>query len=227
MPKHNVPKHNVPNFCVPLVDAGLCPISACPSTMCPSTMCPSTMCPSTMCPISLFVSTGMFGDRQLQAEWSHHQGVAMSKCSVKEKKTNRPLKFPCPYEVVWRQHTKRGETFWDLDTQKSFLQHSTFCPSGQHVTAKELAADTNFTTHLQEGDACTGKQAKAFAERDGNRLHGSVSLRTVYRVKADVLNQSERYYKDDWCKLQNWRREFLAMNPGSVCDIQVDPTTQQ
>ena len=77
-------------------------------------------------------------------------------------------------------------------------------------------SDKNFTKHLQEGDKCTGHQAKAFAERDGHRLDGSVHLRTIYRAKADILNQSDRFYKDDWCKLQDWRREFLRLNP-TIC----------
>ena len=113
--------------------------------------------------------------------------------SMLTKKTKGGIKVekvPCPYEVVWRRHTKRGETFWDLDQTKSCLLHRPFCCSGQHVTRAELIADTNFTKHLQEGDNCTGHQAKAFAERDGHRLDGSVHLRTIYRAKADILNQT-------------------------------------
>ena len=129
---------------------------------------------------------------------------------------------PCPYKVIWRQRVKHGQTRWKLDPT-SHLQHKSFCNSGLKITRSQVRTSNPVTEFLEaSSDKTTGRSICKFVERQMNVLNGGLHVRTAQRLKNDVLNQSERFYPDDWCKLKGWARDFERLNPGSKCVLEPD-----
>ena len=86
----------------------------------------------------------------------------------------------------------------------------------------ELLHDPKFVQTVMNDKSITGPQAVKIALTSGGRLPGSVDEWTARRAINIILNQSTKFYDDDWCKIKGWGREFLEKNPESHFDLEVD-----
>ena len=89
------------------------------------------------------------------------------------------------------------------------------------MCSDNMCSPINFR-FLHAAPKAKGKQVAEFAAQSRKTLDSSVSLRTAYRSKNRVLQQSTAFYEDDWCKLEEWGREFIKLNPGSVFKLKRD-----
>ena len=128
----------------------------------------------------------------------------------------------CPHKLVWR---RRQSGVWHLLRAKSHIGHMPYCASGQHVTRFELAADRKFITNMNVAKKVqvTGKRAAAQAIGSGGRIAGSVTDYTARRARKDIIHASDKYYADDWHKMQAWGRELTKMNRETRFDLFKDP----
>ena len=86
----------------------------------------------------------------------------------------------------------------------------------------ELIRDPEFVQMVLNDKSLTGPQAVKLALASGGRLPGSVDEWVARRACNIILNASTKYYEDDWCKMPEWGREFVKLNPGSHFDIEKD-----
>ena len=125
---------------------------------------------------------------------------------------------PCRYRMVWRK--KKG--MWYLCDEDSHVFHKPFCHSGQITRVVELKVNKEFAKGIQNSRQNTAKYAMKHALALAGKMAGSVSAHVARRAKNHVLNQSQCYFGDDFCKLKKWARDFQELNPGSKAEVDVD-----
>jgi len=134
-------------------------------------------------------------------------------------------KIPCPHMLYWKKNKGSAEK-WVLDTAKSHLGHTPFCNSVQQATRMELVNDEKFIKHVTVEKKVTGPSAARHALGGSTgRMDGSVKSRTARRAANDVMKYHDKDYKEDWSKLEGWKREYERKNPHSRCVFQDNPVS--
>ena len=134
-------------------------------------------------------------------------------------------KIPCPHKLYWKKNKGSGEQ-WVLDTGKSHLGHIPFCNSVQKTTRMELVHDEKFINHVHTTKKVTGSSAANISlGGTSGRMDGSVKSRTARRAANDVMKYHDKDYKEDWSKLEGWKREYERKNPQSRCVFQDNPAS--
>ena len=88
----------------------------------------------------------------------------------------------------------------------------------------ELVNDEQFINHVHTAKKVTGASAALIALGNvGSRMDGSVKSRTARRAANDVMKYHDKDYKEDWSKLEGWKREYESKNPQSRCVFQDNP----
>ena len=90
------------------------------------------------------------------------------------------------------------------------------------MTVQELVNDSHFVQMILSDKSVTGEGARKIALSTGDRMPGSVTLRTARNARNIILNASSKFYDHDWCKLKGWGRDFIDKNPGSYFNVEVD-----
>ena len=135
-------------------------------------------------------------------------------------------RIPCAHQLYWKKNKGTGEK-WMLDTAKSQLGHTPFCNSEQKTTRMELVHDKEFIKHVSVEKQVTGSSAaKHSLGGESGRLDGSVHSRTARRAANDVMRYHDKDYKEDWSKLEGWKREYERKNPQSRCVFQDNPASR-
>ena len=145
--------------------------------------------------------------------------------------------------IIWRKHTKRGKTKWDLDVNSSVLQHVFGCSSGQKVSKRELKANHKLVSFIEQQPESSLKAIQTYCKSEttvfdiglSKKLISNTRFNTllimyelnvikaqILHYRIDILHQGGKFYNDDWCKLREWSRTFQEENQGSLVDIQVD-----
>ena len=151
------------------------------------------------------------------------------KCTKKRPRDGAPPPpetegVPCGHKLHWSFKKKTSQ--WELNLSKSELLHHPCCAltnGGQKVSGLELQHDTAFIKHIRDAKKVSGKSAlKAAMGGTGQRLLGSVAMRTARRAINHVKKSTDKDYSEDWSKLHAWGREFQKLNPGSRFEVKRD-----
>ena len=167
----------------------------------------------------------------------------ISKKKESNEKNEGSIIKDCNYMIIWRKHTKRGKTKWDLDVNSSVLQHVFGCSSGQKVSKRELKANHKLVSFIEQQPESSLKAIQEYCKSDttvfdiglSKKLISNTRFNTllimyelnvikaqILRDRIDILHQGGKFYNDGWCKLREWSRTFQEENQGSLVDIQVD-----
>lgn len=130
----------------------------------------------------------------------------------------------CPHKLVWARN--RTGT-WKLNLEKSTIQHKEFCSSGQKVTQFELVHDPEFVKHVTLEKNTTGKKAADSSLGNCGRMAGSVKDFTARRARNQINNWNHKDYKDDFCKLRPWGRDYERLNQGARFRFFLEPGTNK
>ena len=130
----------------------------------------------------------------------------------------------CDYCLYW---SKRKDGMFQLQPERSVMQHSPMCPSPQKVTRDELVHDPKFVRHSLSHVNVTGENAAKNATASGGRMDGSVSKRTAKRASNDVKRYHDKDYDEDWSKLRQWGREYETKNRNSRFRLQINRETNR
>ena len=150
------------------------------------------------------------------------------KCTKKRARDGAPPQekagVPCGHKLHWAFKKKTSQ--WELNLSKSDIFHHPYCAltnGGQKVTGLELQHDGAFIKHICDSKNVTAKSAlKAAMGGTGQRLLGSVPLHTARRAINTVKNSTDKDFTEDWCKLHQWGRSFMDLNPGSLFEVKLD-----
>ena len=183
-----------------------------------------------------------------RAKSSSHT-VVFFKCATnisKKKKSNEKNEgsiINCNCKLIWRKHTKRGKTTWNLDVNRSVLQHALECSSGQKVSKRELKPNHKLVSFIEQQPESSLKAIQTYCKSEtilfdiclSKHLISQTRFNTllimyelnvikaqILHYRIDILHQGGKFYNDDWCKLREWSRTFQEENQGSLVDIQVD-----
>jgi len=125
----------------------------------------------------------------------------------------------CPHYLLWTKN-KIGD--WNLNWEKSNLEHKDFCESGQIVNKLQLVHDPDFVKQQKLGKLSTGKESVKLALGSNGRLAGSVKEHTARRARNTIKHYNANDYDDDWSKLNEWGQQFMDMNPQSLFHLEKD-----
>ena len=152
--------------------------------------------------------------------------LSKKKQKAEEGSAEEDEKIPCPHMLYWKRG-KKSAGAWVLDEGKSHLGHTPFCGAIQQATRMELVNDPTFVKHVTVEKKVTGPSAakNAIGGKSG-RMDGSVTSRTARRAANDVMRYHDKDYKDDWSKLEGWKREYERKNPQSRCVFQDNPLSR-
>ena len=125
----------------------------------------------------------------------------------------------CPHYLLW---TKDKSGDWKLNLEASTLQHKDFCISGQLVRKAQLIQDPEFVKAQKLGKLSTGQESAKLSLGFNGRMDGSVKEYTARRARNTIKHYDAKDYEDDWCKLNHWGHQFVAMNPGSFFHLEKD-----
>ena len=126
----------------------------------------------------------------------------------------------CEHTLWWN---KKASGKWELNLDKSVLEHKPFCTSGQRVTKCELVNDPDFIQHVLINKEATGKQTAKRAIGHKGRMDGSISDFTARRARNTVARFNTKDYADDFCKLRGWGNKYQEQNAGARYIMRPEP----
>ena len=135
--------------------------------------------------------------------------------------TCAPVLSKCPFKIVWNKKTKNGRVWWVNNVQQSVYEHSLDCWSPQVIRREQLCSNVAFGKSIID-DKSASIDVLYNAALEPGILQNGLKAHTLYRAKDRILRQDAKFYRDDFCKLRQWGRDLVALNPGSMFDIEVD-----
>ena len=144
-------------------------------------------------------------------------------CSTKHEAIidDKPKIVDCPYRAIWRFHVNKGLGTWDLDRKNSILVHAIGCQSKRRLTSDMLVHQKEFVSKIASRKTVTIKHLYNAALTEGVSK-ASVSARTLYRAKHELLCQMASDYDNHFDHMHTWAQNYCAKNPGSHWDVQRD-----
>ena len=127
----------------------------------------------------------------------------------------------CPYVVTWRQRTKLGNKWWEMDNSNSMLIHAIGCESTPHMSQDLIANMPEFKNAIVNDKSSTLKVLERAALTAGvTKSH--MTSRMLYRAKNSVVRNTAKNYDENFNHLESWGNKFVSKNRGSHFHIERD-----
>ena len=112
----------------------------------------------------------------------------ISKKKESNEKNEGSIIKDCNCKLIWRKHTKRGKTKWDLDVKSSVLQHVFACSSGQKVSKRELKANHKLVSFIEQQPESSLKAIEDYCKSETTLFDICLSKHLIPNQVQHIIN---------------------------------------
>ena len=162
----------------------------------------------------------------LQNKTKSNSSRSVLECASKVHRKGDDKRFDCKYKCVVRcSKAKAGREClepWSItrSTSASDMIHSENCVSRGNITTRECMLHTRNPCVRQI--VASSSATRTRISLDNGIPDTAVKPHVTYRVRLQHAHKSNKNYKVNWTKLDEWGRQFMESNPGSRFHLETD-----